>query len=246
MNRLMLQQSTLQTNGAVLVQDILESGLSPGHTRSVYRWLRRDRAIRRDFGLAPGQIDHLAVAFPEPAWKPDDECRRVQVRLTLRAPSDLNYLRPGGGGALAMQRFRLLRIALEAVEQGGCLSLQDFASLLGTDELVVRWVIRDFHQCGVEIPVRGYGQKFGCGGSHRATAIRLYLQCIADCDVSCRPEFATIRPVRYLKDFAAVAQALTLGVPQYQIPMLVGLPARLVGEYIALQREYGCPELEPN
>jgi hypothetical protein len=47
--------------------------------------------------------------------------------------------------------------------------------------------------------------------------------------------------IRYIKDFSSVVQALGLAVPEHQIPALTGLSAPLVGEYVALYREYDTP-----
>jgi hypothetical protein len=48
--------------------------------------------------------------------------------------------------------------------------------------------------------------------------------------------------IRYLKDFSAVVQAIDLGIPQSQISVITGLSEPLVGEYIALFRQYDIPD----
>jgi hypothetical protein len=48
--------------------------------------------------------------------------------------------------------------------------------------------------------------------------------------------------VRYLKDFSAVVQAVALGAAAHQIPVITGLSASLVQEYLVLLAAYDTPE----
>jgi DNA-binding Lrp family transcriptional regulator len=141
-----------------------------------------------------------------------------------------------------MRRARLFRLALEAVEQEARLTQEDFVRLLGVDVRTVRRMIREFRQRGVYIPTRGYSQDIGRGTSHKAVAVRLYLQYAVYSEMERQTGDTAASLMRYLKDFTAVVQALALGVPEQQIPALTGLSARLVQEYVALYQEYNTPE----
>ena len=77
---------------------------------------------------AAGQVLFHAVAIDEPAGKPLRDCRMVEVRLTLRADSDLELRRTHGLAVL--NRTLVVRLCGEALEQQAVLSIEDLADLL--------------------------------------------------------------------------------------------------------------------
>jgi hypothetical protein len=92
------------------------------------------------------------------------------------------------------------------------------------------------------LPTRGYSQDIGRGTSHKAIAVKLYLQYATYSELERKTGDTAASLSRYLKDFSAVVQAVALGVPAAQIPVLTGLSARLVGEYLALYEQYDTAE----
>jgi transcriptional regulator with XRE-family HTH domain len=192
--------------------------------------------------LGEGQIFYSAVAYGEPAGRPIAQCRLVRIRLTLDAPEDLQHLQ--AGGIPALRRARLFRLALEAVEQGARLTQEDFVRLLGVDLRTVRRIIRAYRQEGVYIPTRGYSQDIGRGTSHKAIAVRMYLQYATYSQIERKTGDTAASLMRYLKDFSAVVQAIELGVPQSQLPVITGLSAPLVGECLSLYHQYQTPEYQ--
>ena len=68
-----------------------------------------------------GQVVCLAVAAEEPAGKPLTQCQKVTVRLTLDAGPDDQEVR-WRHGLDGVRRARILRLCVEAREQGGLLS----------------------------------------------------------------------------------------------------------------------------
>lgn len=232
----------LKNEQQTLLHDLQEYRLSRIEARAVLQRIQQYLAERESPGLAEGQVYYSAVAFAEPAGKPLAHCRMIRIRLTLDAPEDLEHLRPGGGGVPAMRRARLFRMALEAVEQGARLTQEDFVRLLGVDVRTVRRIIGEFRRRGVYIPTRGYSQDIGRGTSHKAVAVRMYLQYATYSQIERKTGDTAASLMRYLKDFTAVVQALSVGVPQHQIPALTGLSPRLVGEYLDLYHQYDTPE----
>ena len=224
-----------------LLQDLTQYRLSPIEARAVSQRLQQYLATHEDHGLSNGQLHYSAIAFGEPAGKALAQCRLVRIRLTVDAPTDLDHLRPGGGGMLALRRARLVRLALEAVAQDARLTQEDFVRLLGVDIRTIRRMIRQFRQQGVYLPTRGYSQDIGRGTSHKAVAVRLFLQYATYSEIERKTQDTASSLIRYLKDFSAVVQALTLAMPEHQIPALTGLSAPLVGEYLALYRKYDTP-----
>jgi hypothetical protein len=232
----------LKNEQQILLQDLQQYRLSPIEARAVYQRIQQHLAERESGGLAEGQIYYSAVAFGEPAGKPIAHCRMVRVRLTVDAPTDVEHVRPGGGGVPAMRRARLFRMVLEAVEQGARLTQEDFVRLLGVDVRTVRRMIGEFRRGGVYLPTRGYSQDIGRGTSHKGVAVRMYLQYATYTQIERKTGDTAASLVRYLKDFSAVVQALALGIPPHQIAALTGHSPRLVGEYVDLYHQYDTPE----
>ena len=87
-----------------------------------------------------GQLIFLAVAAEEPAGKPLTQCQKVTVRLTLDAGADDQEVR-WRQGLEGVRRARVLRLCVEAREQGGLLSYEDLA--IGLLNGGVRTVVRD-------------------------------------------------------------------------------------------------------
>lgn len=225
-----------------LLRDLQQYRLSPVEAKAVLARLNQHLENQRSDDLAPGQIFYWAVAFEEPAGKPLSQCKLIRIRLTLDAPEDLQYLRPGGGGTPALRKARLFRMAFEAVDQGARLTQEDFARLLGLDVRTIRRIIKAFRQEGVYIPTRGYSKDIGRGTSHKAIAVRMFLEYATYSTIAQKTGDTPASLQRYLKDFVAVVNALELGIPEHQLPVVTGLSAPLVAEYLALYKEYNTPE----
>jgi DNA-binding Lrp family transcriptional regulator len=133
-------------------------------------------------------------------------------------------------------------MALEAVEQGARLTQEDFVRLLGVDLRTVRRIIRKLRQRNVYVPTRGYSQDIGRGTSHKSVAVRMFLQYATYSQMEQATQDVAASLIRYLKDFSAVVQAVDLGIPSHQLPVVTGQSKSLVEEYLALLREYDTPE----
>lgn len=242
MDRQAVERLAIKNEQQSLIQDLQQYRLAPIEARAIYQRLQRYLAEQEAPGLADGQIFYSAVAFGEPAGKPIAQCQLVRVRLTLDTPEDLFSLQEGQGGLPQLRRVRLFRMALEAVEQGARLTQEDFVRLLGVDLRTVRRIVQSYRQAGVYIPTRGYSQDIGRGTSHKAIAVRMFLQYATYSPIEHKTGDTAASLIRYLKDFSAVVQALGLEVPEHQIPVITGLSERLVGEYLALYQQYNTPE----
>lgn len=242
MDRQAVERLAIKNEQQTLIQDLQQYRLSPIEAQAVYQRIQQYLVERAMPGLSDGQIFYSAVAFGEPAGKPIAQCQLIRIRLTLDAPEDLPYLQAGQGGVLQLRRVRLFRMALEAVEQGARLTQEDFVRLLGVDLRTIRRIVQSYRQAGVFIPTRGYSQDIGRGTSHKAIAVRMFLQYATYSQIEQKTGDSAASLIRYLKDFSAVVQAIDLGVPEHQIPVISGLSERLVDEYLALYQQYNTPE----
>ena len=75
-------------------------------------------------------VTYHAVDINEPTGKARFDCRKVRLQLTVMGAGDA-VLRVTEG-LVALNRVRAKRLTYEAAEQGGVLSQQDLAFLLGT------------------------------------------------------------------------------------------------------------------
>ncbi len=234
-----LSQKTERQN---LVQDLQQYRLSPIEARAIYQRIVRFLSEQERPSLENGQIYYTAVAYGEPAGKPIAKCKLVRIRLSLDTPEDLKHLEKKAGGVPALREARLFRMALEAVEQGARLTQEDFVRLLGVDLRTVRRIIAKLRRQEVFVPTRGYSQDIGRGTSHKAIAVKMYLQYATYTQIQQATQDVAASLIRYLKDFSAVVQALALGVPEDQLPVITGLSHSLVAEYLVLLKAYDIPE----
>ena len=154
----------------------------------------------------PGVISYSAVATSEPAGKPVRLCRLVAVELPLLCEVDGEVL--AAEGAVALRRARLLRLALEAHRQGGPLSYEDLAVVLGIDLSTVKDHVRKLREEGVHVPTRGAVKDIGPEPSHK----RIIAEMLARGDSTSRIRAATHHSEssigRYQRDFALVLHLL--------------------------------------
>lgn len=242
MERQAIERLSVKNEQQCLVQDLQGYRLSPIEARAVYQRITQYLARQENSGLENGQIYYTAVAYGETAGKPVSHCKMIRIRLTLDSQEDLKHLEPHAGGVTALREARLFRMALEAVEQGARLTQEDFVRLLGVDLRTIRRMIRKLRQEGIYIPTRGYSQDIGRGTSHKTVAVRMYLQYATYSQIQQATQDVPASLIRYLRDFSAVVQAVWLGIPDHQLPVITGLSKPLVEEYLLLLKEYDTPE----
>ena len=134
-----------------------------------------------------GQLKYSCVKASEPAGKPLDQCVMVAVRLTLFDREDRREL-PSEAcqRSTDMRRRRLLRICDEAREQGGLLSQEDLGEILMCDVRTVRRDVAELKRAGIVVPTRGTVKDIGPGVTHKAIAIRLWLEGMEPTEVALR------------------------------------------------------------
>lgn len=76
-----------------------------------------------------GQIAYKAIAMDEPPGKHLRDCRKVSVHLTLYDEDDSRLL--ANQGSVELSRVRVHRLVHDSLIQGGALSQEDLACLMG-------------------------------------------------------------------------------------------------------------------
>jgi hypothetical protein len=191
-----------------------------------------------DSQLGLGQIKLLVVAAQEPAGKALNDCQKVTVRLTLDASQEDFEVR-AQRGVVGLRRARLLRLACEAREQGGLLSHEDLGYRLLNCGL--RTIVRDIQvlrRAGVAVPTRGQQQDIGPGLTHRAQAVRFYLQGLEPNEVALRLYHTLGSIENYLTTFARVVFLAHKGYGDDEIAFIIQRSSVLVAAYRQLLADF--------
>ncbi len=179
-----------------------------------------------------GQVCFSAIAAEEPSGKPLTACRKVQVHLQLVADEDLEALH--SHGLSAMRHRRISRLARQAQEQGGLLSVEDLALLTCSSIATLKRDAAVLRKQGDAVPTRGQIREIGGGISHRVEAVRLYLAGVPLAEIERRTGYAPASITGYVAECRRVADLHAKGLRTLDIRKRTGLPAGLIERYVAL------------
>jgi hypothetical protein len=121
-----------------------------------------------------GQVRMVVASLKAPFGPPLSESEKVEVTLTVDNGKEDAEIK-AREGAEGQRRGRLLRVAGEAIEQGGVLTQEDLARVLPVDR---RTIVRDIQALEEEkhtIPTRGAVKSVGRGQTHKVKIIELWL-----------------------------------------------------------------------
>jgi hypothetical protein len=187
--------------------------------------------------LGLGRLKLLVVAAEEPAGKSLEECQKVPVVLTLDAAKEDAEVR-AWQGVTGLRRTRILRLAVEAREQGGLLSYEDLAYRLLNCGL--RTLVRDvarLRQEGLVVPTRGQQHDIGPGQTHRVQAVRLFLEGHEPMEIARRLYHALSSIENYLTTFGRVVLLANKGYGDDEIAFILRRSTPLVAAYRQLARQ---------
>jgi len=125
--------------------------------------------------MKPGQILFEVVSVENSAKEKISDCQMKNVVLTLDAGQDDLTVRQQKG-VIGLRRHRLQRIATEAFQQGGLLTVEDIAyRLLNCGDRTVTRDIKVFKQEGICLPLRSTIKDMGRAVSHREMIVKRWL-----------------------------------------------------------------------
>ena len=183
-----------------------------------------------------GRMIYWAVATQEPAGKAQPEMRKVQVRLTLFHPDDITTLRQEG--VAAVRKRRIMRITCEAKEQGGYLTQEDLAILVGNSPRTIRNDIKEIRNNGIEIPTRGQMKDIGKGVSHKVKIVLEYLKGYGYSEIKRKTHHSEESIDRYIRDFSRVVYLIEHNESIPRIRQITRLSESLIMEYKQIFEEY--------
>jgi hypothetical protein len=156
----------------------------------------------------------------------------LPVKLTIVAQEDIDAIRDGVRTA-GRREIRVRRLCREAFEQGALLSQRDIALLTGYSEGAVSDTAVELREHGEFLALRGYVEDMGCFPTHKAAIIRLYLQGLLTPDIARATYHSKEAVDRYIRGFERV-RLLASKFASEELPLLTGMSASLIHEYLAL------------
>lgn len=225
------------------IQVELQQGydLSPVEAQVLAR--RVQQLVDEQLGPArqPGQITYQAIAVAEAPGKALRDCRKVAVHLTVVAAADSQKWSQEGAEALRRERVR--RLVYEGLLQGGALSQEDVACILGVSRKTVQRIFAFYRAQGQRLPSRGEIQDMGRGVSHKVPVIRRYVRDLSFSRISEeRGNHGIDSMARYLRHFALVMVLSERGLTAGQMRSVIGISEKLIEQYHALYAELNVPE----
>lgn len=225
------------------IQVELQTGynLSPVEAEVLARHLQQLVDEQTGFARQQGQITYQAIAVEEPAGKPLAACRKIPVHLTLMTEEDAQVW--AREGAEALRRVRVHRLVLEALLQGGALSQEDLACLMGVSRKTIQRIFAFYREQGQALPSRGEIQDMGRGASHKVPAIRRYVRDLSFSRISHQlGQHGIATLARYLRHFSLVMILEDQGLSPGQMQSVIGVSENLVEQYRQLYAELNVPQ----
>lgn len=125
--------------------------------------------------MKPGQILFEVVTIDNGPQTKLANCKMVSVIITLDAGEEDLLIRQEKG-VIGLRRYRLQRIANEAFQQGGLLTVEDIANrLLNCGEKTIVRDLAELHRLGISLPLRSVVKDMGKAITHRTTIVKQWL-----------------------------------------------------------------------
>jgi len=229
----------LDSGNSLFLEFREDYGLSAVEARSLIRKIERlqeeNKAERGD-----GQILCTSLSIIEGPGSTIRDGRKVKVKLTIRGPHDLEYLRKHG--SCELRKLKLQRLATEAYKQGGPLTQEKLGELLCIDRYTVGRIINEFKKEKIIIPTRGQIKDMGRGVSHKVNIVELHLKGYSLMEVVISTGHSVASVQRYIDDFSRVMILYEKGLSVNAIRSSTKLSEKLVREYIELYERFNKPD----
>jgi hypothetical protein len=218
-----------------------------GHFVTKLSALLEQHFVLRD-RLQPGQTVWMAVSVDEkPGYhKSMSQTRQVPVLLTLTCQGDIAALKKGTPHAQVLRRA-IARVAQEAYQQGGVLSLTDLGLLFArSPSTIAKHVRRHEQESGQQVPRRGTVHDIGRTVTHKRTiCYKAFVEGKTTPTIARETYHSPEAVDHYLLDFARVFLAVhKRNLSPEDTAFTIGRPLSLVEAYLALIEEFGLSETQ--
>ncbi|MGP8322820.1 MAG: DUF1670 domain-containing protein [Methanosarcinaceae archaeon] len=171
--------------------------------------------------------------------------RKNRSNSLVYHPDDHELLREQG--IRALRHCKIMRMTVEAKEQGVLLTQDDLALLLCCTNRTIRNDVRELRKMDIIVPTRGQINDIGKGVSHKAKIVEEYLKGYEYSEIRRKTHHSDGSIDRYIRDFLRVIYLTSKDEQISTIRQVTRLSERLIQEYQELyakfQRE-DCPRLK--
>ncbi|MCJ7483233.1 MAG: DUF1670 domain-containing protein [Thermodesulfovibrionales bacterium] len=184
--------------------------------------------------LKPGQFLFQVVAINAASNTPLADCEQKTVVLTLDdGQEDLHVKRQQG--VVGLRLHRIQRLANEAFQQGGLLTVEDLANrLLNCGERTLCRDIQTLHSQGISLPLRSTIKDMGRAISHRCIIVEHWLRGYEYEQIAQATHHSIPSVQNYICKFKRVVALALQGFDIHSIGFLVKLSSVLVEQYYSL------------
>ena len=184
--------------------------------------------------LKPGQLLLPVVATETPANTPLAESKQVTVTLTLDAGEEDLRIREKQG-VTGLRSHRIQRLAHEAFQQGGLLTVEDLANrLLNCGQRTLSRDLKALKARQITLPLRSTIKDMGRAITHRTLIVEQWLLGKEYTQIS-KHTFHSIPSVKnYISKFKRVIALTQEGFDIHEISFLVKIAPSLAEEYCQL------------
>jgi predicted ArsR family transcriptional regulator len=186
--------------------------------------------------VRPGQVRLVVASFQAPFGPPLAEVEKVEVTLTVDSGAEDAEVRQRDG-LTGLRRGRILRLAEEALAQGGVLTQEDLARALSVEPRTIRRDIQALKAVGHLIATRGQVKGVGRGQTHKVKIIELWLDRQGYDQIARRLYHSPQAIKRYVSTFLRVVVLHRQGAEVADIAFLTHSSARLVRDYLAVYEQ---------
>ena len=183
--------------------------------------------------VRPGQVRLVVARLDAPFGPPLTETDKIEVTLTVDGGAEDAevQVREGREG---LRQGRILRLTTEALEQGGVLTQEDLARVLGVERRTILRDVQVLQAEGLLVHTRGRLKGVGRGQSHKVRIIELWLYREGYDKISRGIHHSLQSIKRYVSTFQRIVVLHREGMPVEEIAFLTRSSVRLVKDYLAL------------
>jgi len=193
--------------------------------------------------MKPGQMLFEVVSVENSAKEKLSDCQMKTVILTLDAGVDDLSVREREG-VIGLRRHRLQRIATEAFQQGGLLTVEDIANrLLNCGERTLTRDIKALKDTGICLPLRSTIKDMGRTISHREMIVKHWLLGMEFSEIARKTNHSIEAIANYVEKFKRVICLAKDNHEIKTIAFLVKISVSLAQQYYDL---YQNLEITPN
>jgi hypothetical protein len=181
--------------------------------------------------LKPGQLFFHIVSQKAPPSLALKQCPMVTVVLTLDAGEDDLKVKEQSGVS-GLRRHRLERVAQEAFQQGGLLTVEDLAHrLFNCGERTLCRDLAALRKHGITLPLRSTIKDMGRSISHRTLIVKQYLNGKDYTAIAHSTHHSVAAVHNYIEKFKRTIALMHEGYDLHSISFLIRISVDLVKQY---------------